>query len=191
MHRCLALGPISLIDAGDFRGLSNGYLDVRRLPHGVQISVAGPCSTTVHLVVVAFLREVCFNVRYYFLSSEEQGTPNMASNTTGAERVPAEKSEQPSTPQPQSIVYGPSAPVPITMTSGQLLDYHVELRGDRPAVISHVQGYTASWKQLKNRSLQLARAMSKDSIGKGDLVAISMGSRVEYFEVRVTMTQLQ
>jgi non-ribosomal peptide synthetase component E (peptide arylation enzyme) len=84
---------------------------------------------------------------------------------------------------PPSIVYGPSSPIPINMTFGELLDHHAEVRGDRPAVISHVQGYTASFKELRHRSLQLARAMAKDGIGKGDLVAISMGSRVEYFEV--------
>ncbi len=85
--------------------------------------------------------------------------------------------------RPPSIVYGPSSPVPICMTFGELLDYHAEVRGDRPAVISHVQGYTVSFKQLRARSLQLARAMAEDGVGKGDLVAISMGSRVEYFEV--------
>ena len=88
--------------------------------------------------------------------------------------------------KPPSIVYGPSAPVPLTMTFGQLLDHHAEVRGDMPAVISHVQGYTSSFKQLRLRSLQMARALAEDGIKKGDLVAISLGSRVEYFEVLPT-----
>jgi mevalonyl-CoA ligase len=91
--------------------------------------------------------------------------------------------EQPPDNRPPSIVYGPSSPVPLELTFGQLLDHNAEVRGDKPAVISHVQGYTASWKQLRSRSLQLAQALSKDGIRKGDLVAIALGSRVEYFEV--------
>lgn len=71
------------------------------------------------------------------------------------------------------------------MTFGELLDYHAEVRPNKPAVISHVQGYTVTFKQLRDRSLQLAKAFAEDGIGKGDLVAISMGSRVEYFEVRL------
>ena len=86
--------------------------------------------------------------------------------------------------RPPSIVYGPAAPRPLTMTFGELLDYHAEVRPNKPAVISHVQGYTISWSQMRDRSLQMARALSQDGIGRGDLVAISMGSRVEYFEVR-------
>ncbi|KAF2093626.1 acetyl-CoA synthetase-like protein [Rhizodiscina lignyota] len=85
--------------------------------------------------------------------------------------------------RPLSIVYGPSAPVPLYMTFGQLLDYHSRVRGDRPAVISHPQNITLSFRRLQERSLQLARAMAHDGVRKGDLIAIAMGSRVEYFEV--------
>ena len=85
--------------------------------------------------------------------------------------------------RPPSIVYGPSAPLPLTMTFGELLDYHAEVRPNKPAYISHVQNHTLSWSQLRDRSLQLARAFAQDGIVKGDLVALSMGSRVEYFEV--------
>lgn len=85
--------------------------------------------------------------------------------------------------KPPSIIWGPSAPVPLFMTFGQLLDHHAEVRPDKPAVISHVQGKTISFKGLRERSLQLARSLSADGIGKGDLVAISLGSRIEYFEV--------
>lgn len=93
--------------------------------------------------------------------------------------------------RPPSIVYGPATPVPLTMTFSQLLDYHAEVRGDRPAVISHPQkGHTLTFRQLRERSMQLARAMAKDGIGKGDLVAISLGSRVEYFETFFACTYL-
>ena len=85
--------------------------------------------------------------------------------------------------RPPSIVYGPSAPLPLTMTFRELLDYHAEVRPNKPAYISHVQNHTLSWSQLRDRSLQLARAFAQDGIVKGDLVALSMGSRVEYFEV--------
>ena len=68
------------------------------------------------------------------------------------------------------------------MTFGELLDYHVETRGDRPAVISHPQGMKLSWRQLSERSIKMARALAEDGVGKGSLVAISLGSRTEYFE---------
>lgn len=85
--------------------------------------------------------------------------------------------------RPPSIVYGPATPVPLTMTFNELLDHHVEVRGNRPAIISHPQeGRIVSFRQLQARSKKLAQAMSNDGIGKGDLVAISLGSRVEYFE---------
>lgn len=93
--------------------------------------------------------------------------------------------------RPPSIVYGPSAPVPLTMTFSELLDHHAEVRGDRPAVISHPQqGKIMSFRELKDRSIKLARAMAKDGIGKGDLVAISLGSRTEYFETFYACTRL-
>ena len=92
--------------------------------------------------------------------------------------------------RPPSIIYGPTTPVPLTMTFSELLDHHVEVRGDRPAVISHPQGLTLSFRQLRDRSIRLARAMAQDGIGKGDLVAISLGSRVEYFETFFACTQL-
>jgi acyl-CoA synthetase (AMP-forming)/AMP-acid ligase II len=68
------------------------------------------------------------------------------------------------------------------MTFGELLDYHVEVRGDHTAVISHPQSKKISWRQLSDRSIKLARALSEDGVGKGSLVAISLGSRIEYFE---------
>ena len=108
----------------------------------------------------------------------QEGRLTMASETS--EDAPVASTKLP------SIVYGPSAPVPLTMTFGQLLDHHAEVRGDRPAIISHPQNQTVSFKQLRNRSLQLARAMAQDGVTKGDLIAISMASRVEYFEVCLT-----
>lgn len=81
-----------------------------------------------------------------------------------------------------SIVYGPATPVPLTMHFGELLDYHVEVRGDHTAVISHPQGIEVSWRQLSERSIKMARALAEDGVRKGSLVAISLGSRVEYFE---------
>jgi acyl-CoA synthetase (AMP-forming)/AMP-acid ligase II len=81
-----------------------------------------------------------------------------------------------------SIVYGPATPVPLTMTFGELLDYHIEVRGDHTAVISHPQDKKISWRQLSDRSIKLARALAEDGVGKGSLVAISLGSRIEYFE---------
>ena len=92
--------------------------------------------------------------------------------------------------RPPSIVYGPAAPVPLTMTFSELLEHNVKVRGDRPAVISHPQGKTMSFRQLQQRSIQLARAMAQDGIGNGDLVAISLGSRIEYFETFFACTML-
>lgn len=76
------------------------------------------------------------------------------------------------------------------MTFSQLLDHNVNVRGDQLAVISHPQRSTITWRHLRTRSIQLARAMSTDGIRKGDLVAISLGSRVEYFETFFACTYL-
>jgi acyl-CoA synthetase (AMP-forming)/AMP-acid ligase II len=94
----------------------------------------------------------------------------------------ASEAEQSNHEGPPSIVHGPALPVPLTMAFGDLLDYHVEARGDQPAVISHPQGLTVSWRQLSERSIKMARALAEDGVGKGSLVAISLGSRTEYFE---------
>jgi acyl-CoA synthetase (AMP-forming)/AMP-acid ligase II len=94
----------------------------------------------------------------------------------------ASEAEHSNHERPPSIVHGPSTPVPLNMAFGELLDYHVEVRGDQPAVISHPQGLTVSWRQLSERSIEMARALAEDGVIKGSLVAISLGSRIEYFE---------
>lgn len=88
--------------------------------------------------------------------------------------------------QRPSIVYGPRVPVPLTLTFGQLLDHHAQVRPDSPAVISHVQNRTISYRQLCDRSINLAKAMAHAGIGKGSLVGIISGSRIEYLEVGQT-----
>ena len=85
--------------------------------------------------------------------------------------------------QRPSIVYGPRAPVPLTLTFGELLDHHAEVRPDSPAVISHVQSCTISFRQLRDRSIKLAKAMSKAGISRGNLVGIISGTRYEYLEI--------
>ena len=114
-------------------------------------------------------------------SQKEESKDEKSKNEESQE----EESQQQAAPdtRPPSIVYGPAAPRPLTMTFGELLDYHAEVRPNKLAYISHVQGKRITWSQLRDRSLQLARAFAADGIVKGDLVAISMGSRIEYFEV--------
>lgn len=85
--------------------------------------------------------------------------------------------------RPLSIIRGPQAPVPLTLTFGQLLDHHAEVRPNSPAAISHVQGYTMSYRELRERSVKLAKAMAKTGISKGSLVGIICATRVEYMEV--------
>jgi mevalonyl-CoA ligase len=86
--------------------------------------------------------------------------------------------------QRPSIVYGPRAPEPLTLTFGQLIDHHAEVRPDAPAVISHVQDRTISYKELRDRSIDLAKAMKGAGIGKGSYVGIVSATRIEYLEVR-------
>lgn len=85
--------------------------------------------------------------------------------------------------KPPSIIRGPRAPVPLNLTFGQLLDHHAEVRPDSPAAISHVQGYTITYGELKKRSIKLAKAMVKAGVKKGSLVGIICATRVEYMEV--------
>lgn len=115
--------------------------------------------------------------------AEEKESKDQVSKDEESQEEESQKSESTVDTRPPSIVYGPAAPRPLTMTFCELLDYHAEVRPHKPAIISHVQGYTISWNQLRDRSLQLARAMAQDGVTKGDLIALSMGSRVEYFEV--------
>lgn len=82
-----------------------------------------------------------------------------------------------------SIVYGPRSPVPLTLTFGELLDHHAEVRPDSPAVISHVQNCTVTFQQLRDRSIKLAKAMANAGVGKGSLVGIISATRYEYLEV--------
>lgn len=112
-------------------------------------------------------------------------------STSSENEAPFQISEVPSKDERlPSIVYGPATPVPLKMTFAELLDYNAEVRGDRPAVISDPQDLTLSFRQLRERSIRLARAMANDGIGKGDLVAISLGSRVEYFETYFACARL-
>lgn len=83
----------------------------------------------------------------------------------------------------QSIVYGPRSPVPLNLTFGQLLDHHAKERPDAPAVISHVQDCTITYKQLCDRSINLAKAMAKAGVGRGTMVGIILATRFEYLEV--------
>lgn len=85
--------------------------------------------------------------------------------------------------KPPSLVYGPRSPVPLALTFGELLDHHAEVRPDSPAVISHVQSCTISFRQLRDRSIKLAKAMAAAGIRKGNLVGIVSGTRYEYLEV--------
>lgn len=116
------------------------------------------------------------------MSPTEETASKESSEVTSSKELSQETSSS-ATSKPPSIIYGPSAPEPLFMTFGELLNYHAEVRPDKPAVISHVQDKTISFKDLRLRSLQLATALSADGVGKGDLVAISLGSRIEYFEV--------
>jgi non-ribosomal peptide synthetase component F len=116
-------------------------------------------------------------------SQQEDASKGASKDESSKEEKSSKEAPSSSANKPPSIVYGPAAPEPLSMTFGELLDHHAEVRSDKPAVISHVQGKTISFKDLRLRSLQLARAFSADGIGKGDLVAISLGSRIEYFEV--------
>lgn len=113
--------------------------------------------------------ELVTPLRLAFLSSYT--SRNMPS---GEERLP-------------SIVYGPRAPVPLTLTFGQLLDHHAEERPDSPAAISHVQNCTVTYRQLRDRSVDLAKSLSHAGIGKGSLVGIILATRYEYMEVRLSI----
>lgn len=126
------------------------------------------------------------------MSSKEKGTP--AQNKGGDDKQHEEDENagawRKDDDRPPSIVYGPRTPVPLTMTFSELLDHNVDVRGDHDAVISHPQKTKITWRQLSDRSTRLAKAMAADGIAKGDLVAISLGSRVEYFETFFACTRL-
>jgi mevalonyl-CoA ligase len=98
------------------------------------------------------------------------------------QKLSRKKQSRESTRRP-SIVLGPRTPTCLTLTFGQLLDFHAKVRPDAPAVISHVQNRTITYKELCNRSINLAKAMAAGGIKKGDLVGIICGTRIEYLEI--------
>ncbi|KAJ5278670.1 hypothetical protein N7478_004042 [Penicillium angulare] len=85
------------------------------------------------------------------------------------------------TTQP-SIIYGPSAPLPASISFGSLLSHHSKNTPDSYAVISHHQNVFLTYSQLDQRSTSLAAAFSAYGVGRGDTVAIMLGSRTEYLE---------
>lgn len=82
-----------------------------------------------------------------------------------------------------SIVYGPSAPQPVPLTFGNLLAQHVKKQPSRPAIISHQQNVTLTYRDLDIRSTALAKAFAHYGVRRGDSVAIMLGSCTEYIEV--------
>ena len=88
------------------------------------------------------------------------------------------------------IVYGPRSPAPLILTFGQLVEHHAEARPNSPAVISHTQSRTISYRQLQERSINLAKAMAEVGTQKGSLVGIISGTRYEYLEVEFSLQML-
>ncbi|KAJ5106210.1 hypothetical protein N7456_002885 [Penicillium angulare] len=85
-------------------------------------------------------------------------------------------------PTQPSIIYGPSAPLPASMSFGSLLSRHSKHAPDSYAVISHHQNVFLTYSQLDERSTSLAAAFSAYGVCRGDTVAIMLGSRTEYLE---------
>jgi non-ribosomal peptide synthetase component E (peptide arylation enzyme) len=93
-------------------------------------------------------------------------------------------------PSQPSILHGPSAPIPVSLPFGDLLARHARERGSHPAVISHHQNVTLTYQKLHERSDMLASAFLANGVGKGDKVAIMLGSRTEYLEVCINNINL-
>lgn len=90
-----------------------------------------------------------------------------------------------SPPNQPSIIHGPSAPSPVSMTFGQLLSQHAQNKPHSYAVISHHQEIKLTYKQLDDNSTALAKSFRGYNVGRGDMVAIMLGSRTEYLEVGI------
>jgi non-ribosomal peptide synthetase component F len=88
-------------------------------------------------------------------------------------------------PDQPSIIHGPSAPTPVSMTFGQLISHHARDKPNSDAVISHHQGIKLTYKELDDSSTALAKSFRGYNVGKRDTVAIMLGSRTEYLEVGI------
>jgi acyl-CoA synthetase (AMP-forming)/AMP-acid ligase II len=86
-------------------------------------------------------------------------------------------------PDQPSIIHGPSAPAPVSMTFGKLLSHHARDKPNSYAVISHHQRIKLTFKELDDNSAAIAKSFRGYNVGRGDMVAIMMGSRTEYLEV--------
>lgn len=136
------------------------------------------------------------HIRGNQLSKSNHETPCLCSfdqqlHTMVLERVrqilshiaPVSSSQDQSTTFPYpglSYHVGPTSPPLKTVTLGELLREQVQFNGDREALVSAWQGIRWTYKELDEKSGELARGFYELGIRKGDRMAIMAGNCGEY-----------
>jgi len=82
-----------------------------------------------------------------------------------------------------SIVHGPSEPALVDLTLGELLDEQNEIRGDKECLVVPWTGARWTYRDLQERSKNLAKAMLALGVRQGDRVGILAGNCEEYVAV--------
>lgn len=83
-----------------------------------------------------------------------------------------------------SILCGPSEPPLLHLTLGELVRNQAKSNGSRIAVASQHQDQSLSFAELEKRTELLAASLLQLGVKRGDRVAILLGNRLEYVEVR-------
>jgi len=83
-----------------------------------------------------------------------------------------------------SIFRGSTEPPLLHLTLGELVRDQAKTNGSRIAVASQHQDQSLSSAELEKRTDILASSLSQLGVKRGDRVAILLGNRIEYVEVR-------
>ncbi|MCJ1443326.1 MAG: hypothetical protein MMC23_003824 [Stictis urceolatum] len=85
---------------------------------------------------------------------------------------------------------GPKEPPLIEQTIPEHFDGIVRQYGNRPAVISHHQNQTVTYRELQEKSNAIAHGLQSIGVKKGDRVAVSMGNCMEFAIVTYSLFRL-
>lgn len=83
-----------------------------------------------------------------------------------------------------SVIRGPNSPPLIDWTFNDILRSNCGTNPAGTAVISQQQNRTLTYHQLDDRSSRLAHGLYKLGVRRGSRVAVMLGNRLEYVEVR-------
>lgn len=88
-----------------------------------------------------------------------------------------------------SIITGPKTPPVLDWTFNDVLNKRCATHAQHVALICPQQNLRYTFTELQQRTLQLAFGLHKLGVKAGDRVALLLGNRAEYVEVRATIEE--